>query len=223
MRKILGVIAVIFAVALAGVAMSPAVLYLYGLRQIPDEVLAAPPQILPAAATAALWAHLGGTGAPRIERSNPYTLIWLFLKGGPLAASPEDQVAGLGSRALLRRVPDFPRDRRLIVSVSAGIWVGWHWTAEQALSAHLTESYFGHRFYGLEAAAQGYFGLPSAQLSLEQMAHLVIVPRSPSRFDPWCNPERNQAAARQAMSRLPQARPDAPIHLMAAPAGACSE
>jgi len=222
-RKILRVMAVIFAIVFTGVALSPAMLYLYGLHLIPDEVLAAPPpRVLPATATTALWASLGGTGVPRIERHNPYTLIWKFWKY-TFPDPPESQAATLGSRALLWNAPDLsPHHKRHLASISAYIWVGRHWTAEQALSASLSQAYFGHRYYGLEAAAQGYFGLPSAQLSLEQMAHLVVVPRGPSRFDPWCNPDRNQEAARKTMSRLPQAQPDQPIHLIAAPAGACS-
>ena len=224
MKKILRAIVVIFAVVFAGVALSPAMLYLYGLHWIPDEALAAPPpRVLPATATAALWASLGGTGAPRIGQNNPYTFLWRLWQNPESLKSPESMVAAAGARVLSRDVPPLSPLRWQIVYASAEIWVGRHWTAEQALSASLSQAYFGHRLYGLEAAAQGYFGVPSAQLSLEQMAHLVVVPRSPTIFDPWCNPEENQQAARKVMSRLPQASPDQPIHLIAAPTGACSE
>ncbi|MCL2309941.1 MAG: transglycosylase domain-containing protein [Proteobacteria bacterium] len=226
MKKTLRTIAAFFAVLLIGVALSPMLFYLYGLHGIPDEALAAPPQVLPATATSTLWASLGGAETPQIERNNPYTFLWRFFNETSHPQAPESRATELGSQALLKRVPDFwslSTIRRLLVSVSAYIWVGRHWTAEQALSAYLGQAYFGHGFFGLEAAAQGYFGSPSAQLGWEQMAHLVVVTRAPSRFDPWCNPDRNQEAARQTLSRLPQAQLDKPIHLIAAPADACSE
>jgi len=45
----------------------------------------------------------------------------------------------------------------------------------------------GRRVYGFEAGAQSYFERPLTLLTDEELATLVIYPRSPSR---WTQPER---------------------------------
>jgi hypothetical protein len=198
------------------------VLYVYGLGQIPEQAFSAPPPVLPAMATKEAWVYLGGAGEPRIARLNPYTYLGLLLQGDD-RLSPERQVAMMGARALVRDMPHLRFPERVLAQISAIIWVGQHWTAEQALSAFLAWAYFGHRFSGLEAAAQGYFGVPVDRLRPDQLAHLVVVTRAPTQLDPWCHANQNQSAARYVMSRLPQEPENKPLGLIEAPAGACSQ
>ncbi|WP_040338382.1 biosynthetic peptidoglycan transglycosylase [Candidatus Blastococcus massiliensis] len=70
------------------------------------------------------------------------------------------------------------------------------WTDEQILRMYLDAAYFGHGFYGVEAAARGYFGLSPADLDWAQASVLVGLVQAPSAYDPLVHPER--AAARQA-------------------------
>jgi len=53
------------------------------------------------------------------------------------------------------------------------------------LEWYLNEIPYGGTFVGVEAAAQGYFGVPASDVTLGQAAFLAGLPQSPSRFDPF--------------------------------------
>jgi len=65
------------------------------------------------------------------------------------------------------------------------------------LEIYLNTIYYGNLAYGIEAAAQTYFGKTAANLSLAESALLAGLPRSPAIYDPFTNPEA--ARARQAI------------------------
>jgi len=58
---------------------------------------------------------------------------------------------------------------------------------EEILELYLNRVYFGSGFYGAEAAAQGYFGKPSAGLEIGEAAMLAGLLRSPQALSPWNN------------------------------------
>ncbi|HET7328145.1 MAG TPA: transglycosylase domain-containing protein [Nocardioidaceae bacterium] len=55
---------------------------------------------------------------------------------------------------------------------------------EQILQGYLNTIYFGRGAYGVEAAAQAYFGTSAAELSVAEGAVLAAVLNSPANFDP---------------------------------------
>lgn len=57
-------------------------------------------------------------------------------------------------------------------------------TKREILEQYLNRAYYGHGAYGIEAAAQTYFGKPAASLSTAEAALLAIVPRGPGLYDP---------------------------------------
>jgi penicillin-binding protein 1A len=61
-------------------------------------------------------------------------------------------------------------------------------TKEQILEMYLNQIYLGEGLYGVEAAAQGYFGKPSARLTVAEAALLAALPRAPSYYTPRRNP-----------------------------------
>ena len=62
-------------------------------------------------------------------------------------------------------------------------------TKRQILEAYLNRVYFGGGYYGIEAAARGYFGVPARELTLAESALLAGVLKSPARFAPHLRPE----------------------------------
>ncbi len=52
------------------------------------------------------------------------------------------------------------------------------------LEQYLNRAYYGHDAYGIEAAAQRYFGKPAASLSVGEATLLAVVPRAPTAYDP---------------------------------------
>lgn len=63
-------------------------------------------------------------------------------------------------------------------------------TKNQILELYLNKIYLGNRAYGLEAAAQVYYGQKDRNLSLPQMAMLAGLPKAPSAFNPLADPQR---------------------------------
>ena len=57
-------------------------------------------------------------------------------------------------------------------------------TKQQILELYLNQIFLGRNAYGVEAAAQAYFGKSAADLDLAQMAYLAILPKAPSTYSP---------------------------------------
>lgn len=63
------------------------------------------------------------------------------------------------------------------------------YTKDEILEFYLNQVYFGSGAYGVESAAQIFFGKHVNQLSLSECALIAAMPRSPSRYSPLVNPE----------------------------------
>lgn len=66
-------------------------------------------------------------------------------------------------------------------------------TKPEILELYLNHIYFGGGAYGIDAAAQQYFGKDAKSLSLEQAALLAALPRAPSYYDPRRRPDEARA------------------------------
>ncbi len=64
------------------------------------------------------------------------------------------------------------------------------------LEIYLNEIYYGNLAYGIEAAAETYFGVTAAELSLAQASFLAGLPQSPATYDVFAG-GRERALARQ--------------------------
>ncbi|RME45130.1 MAG: penicillin-binding protein 1C, partial [Caldilineae bacterium] len=76
------------------------------------------------------------------------------------------------------------------------------YSKNEILEIYLNQIYYGNRAYGVEAAAQTYFGKPASDLSLAEAALLAGLPQSPAVYDPYTNPEgakRRQEVVLQLM------------------------
>lgn len=69
---------------------------------------------------------------------------------------------------------------------------------DQILEMYLNEIYYGNLAYGIEAAAQTYFGKPAAELTLGEAALLAGLPQAPADLDPL-NPD--PSVQRRVMER----------------------
>ncbi|MBI3596033.1 MAG: PBP1A family penicillin-binding protein [Nitrospirae bacterium] len=63
-------------------------------------------------------------------------------------------------------------------------------TKDEILELYLNQIYFGHGAYGVQSAARTYFGKNVDQLNLSEVAYLAGVPRAPTEYSPYINPER---------------------------------
>jgi penicillin-binding protein 1A len=75
-------------------------------------------------------------------------------------------------------------------------------TKEQILERYLNEIYFGHGYYGIKTAADGYFHKKLSDLTLKEIAILVGLPKAPSTYAPTKNYEISMGRANRVISRM---------------------
>jgi 1A family penicillin-binding protein len=63
------------------------------------------------------------------------------------------------------------------------------YTKDQILEIYLNELYYGNMAYGIEAAAETYFGRSAQDLTLAEASLLAGLPQSPSIYDPYTDLE----------------------------------
>jgi penicillin-binding protein 1A len=84
--------------------------------------------------------------------------------------------------------PDQTLGRKVQEAILA-VWLEQNFTKEEILELYMNRVYFGQGAYGIEAAAQTYFGVSARNLSLGQAAMLVGLLPAPSAYNPKSNPE----------------------------------
>ena len=65
-----------------------------------------------------------------------------------------------------------------------------HYSKEQILEAYLNQIGFGRGWYGVELAAQHYYGKSASQVTLAEAAALAAMPKSEVMYDPLRFPDR---------------------------------
>ncbi len=61
---------------------------------------------------------------------------------------------------------------------------------EEIMELYVNKIYLGNRAYGIDAAAEVYYGKELNELSLAQLAMIAGLPKAPSRYNPIVNPRR---------------------------------
>ena len=73
---------------------------------------------------------------------------------------------------------------------------------EEILELYLNKIYLGKRAYGIEAAAQVYYGSSVSELQLPQLAMLAGLPQAPSAANPINDPKRAKERRNYVLSRM---------------------
>jgi penicillin-binding protein 1A len=91
---------------------------------------------------------------------------------------------------------------RKIQEAILALWLERNYTKDQILELYLNRVYFGSGAYGVEAAAQRYYGKSARNVSLAEAAVLAGLVQSPSRLAPNRNPEAAQARAQLVIAAM---------------------
>ena len=73
---------------------------------------------------------------------------------------------------------------------------------DEILELYVNKIYLGNRAYGIEAAAQVYYGKSIRDTSLSQMAMIAGLPKAPSRFNPLANAPRSKERRDWILGRM---------------------
>ncbi|MGF1610669.1 MAG: transglycosylase domain-containing protein, partial [Kiloniellales bacterium] len=78
--------------------------------------------------------------------------------------------------------------KRKVQEALLAFWLERRFSKEQILTLYLNRVYLGAGTYGLDAAAQRYFGVGARELTLHQAAMLAGLLKAPSRYNPANDP-----------------------------------
>ena len=91
---------------------------------------------------------------------------------------------------------------RKLQEVVLAFWLEHKFSKTQILELYLNRVYFGAGAYGVEGAAQRYFGKSARQLTLAEAALLAGLVQSPSRLAPSHNPDGAERRARVVLADM---------------------
>jgi hypothetical protein len=205
--------------------------YTYGISWLPKERNPTG-QGIPALAVEAAWMAEFGSRPIVIERFSNYDVIRLYyqlLQPRRIPRVPSVIPRGFptayrayhgAARILVRRDPllsEATTLRGFLRQEVTTIWVGRNWTADQAVRTVLGESYLGNGCRGFEEASRGYFGCLPNQLTMDEIALLVGLLRSPTVDNPWRYPanarKRMKYVLSEAFSKNGSAPPEPDLEL----------
>jgi penicillin-binding protein 1A len=73
---------------------------------------------------------------------------------------------------------------------------------DEIFQLYLNKTFFGHRSYGIAAAAEFYYGKTLDQLDLDEVATLASIPKFPSSGNPVTNPDRARIRRDYVLQRM---------------------
>jgi 1A family penicillin-binding protein len=76
------------------------------------------------------------------------------------------------------------------------------YSKDEILAMYCNTIYFGQGAYGIEAAALTFFGSHASELDLAQAALLAGLPRWPSQYDPYINPDQAKLRQETVLDRM---------------------
>lgn len=80
-------------------------------------------------------------------------------------------------------------ESRSLTQKSREVWLAWRLAAgmnkDEILAAYVNRLPMGSNIYGVEAAAQVYFGIPASDLTVAQSSLLAALPNDPIDLDPY--------------------------------------
>src|SRR6202166_770546 len=96
--------------------------------------------------------------------------------------------------------------QRKLQEVELALWLERKHSKSQILELYLNRVYFGSGAYGVEAAAQRYFGKSAKNVTLAEAAMLAGLVKSPSRLAPNRNPEGAEKRAQTVLAAMADAK-----------------
>ena len=92
--------------------------------------------------------------------------------------------------------------RRKILEAFLAARIERHYAKTEILEMYLNKIYFGAGYYGVQAAARGYFGKDVKDLAVEESATLSGLIKSPNRLSPIKHPEESIESRNMVLGRM---------------------
>jgi membrane peptidoglycan carboxypeptidase len=113
-----------------------------------------------------------------------FSKMWRNILLGPLAQ--DTTLTGRLVRNVVAPLPENPNIDDIGREIALVAEIERRYTPEQILEWHLNTNYYGNAAYGIESAAQIYFGKHARDLMLDETAMLAAIPLAP-QYNPFDN------------------------------------
>jgi len=90
--------------------------------------------------------------------------------------------------------------RRKLEEINLAFQIEKAYNKDEILAMYLNTVYFGRGAYGIQAAAQAYFGVDAEELTLNQSASLAAIIKAPSIYAPHISPSNNRSRRQYILS-----------------------
>jgi penicillin-binding protein 1C len=135
---------------------------------------------------------------PGVDWTGILRAFWINLQGGETLAGGSTITQQVARTLLLSEEERFQPTLRRKLRESYLAWrLTRTYTKDEILAFYLNQSYYGSLAYGVEAAAQTYFGKSVQELDLAECALLAGLPQAPALYSPLVDPDA--AKQRQAV------------------------
>ena len=145
--------------------------------QIPDDFIKA----LQAAEDARFFEHFG------IDIKGLSRAAFQLASTGRIQSGGSTITMQVAKNFFLTREQTF---KRKFVEILLSLQIEQTLDKQEIMELYVNKIYLGHRSYGIQAAANTYYGKNINELSLAQLAMIAGLPKAPSAFNPITNPER---------------------------------
>ncbi len=86
--------------------------------------------------------------------------------------------------------------------IGLGVKLSLAYSHDQVLSMYLNAIYYGNGYWGMAAAARGYFGVSPRRLTWGEASMLAGLPQAPSAYDPVDHPRLARLRQRHVLDQL---------------------
>jgi 1A family penicillin-binding protein len=127
---------------------------------------------------------------PGVDLRGILRAFWINLQGGETLAGGSTITQQVVRNLLLESGERAERSLRRKLRESYLAWqLSRHHTKDEILGFYLNQTYYGGMAYGVEAAAQTYFGKSASELDLAECALIAGLPQAPALYNPFTSPE----------------------------------
>ncbi|MCP4517289.1 MAG: PBP1A family penicillin-binding protein, partial [Delftia sp.] len=122
---------------------------------------------------------------PGVDPTGILRAAWINLRGGEVLAGGRTITQQLARNLLLDPQERAQRTLKRKLRESLLAWrMARRYSKDEILTLYLNETYYGNLAYGIQAAANTYFGKAASDLDLAECALLAGLPQAPALYDP---------------------------------------
>jgi penicillin-binding protein 1C len=140
---------------------------------------------------------------PGVDWRGILRAIWINLQGGRTLSGGSTLTQQVARNLLLSQQE---RSQQTLIRKAREILLALkltrHYSKAEILGLYLNQTYYGGLAYGVEAAAQTYFGKSVSELDLAESALIAGLPQAPAYYNPYTDMERAKARQEIVLRRM---------------------